>query len=76
MLSLTFCYNVCVFSVLFSIFITSLGEERAGIYASHAFVCSSCMRCFLVLVSSSCCRGSVTDCDCGTSWTFHLFFVK
>ena len=33
-----------VFTVLFSIVITSLGEERAGLYASRALVCLSCMR--------------------------------
>ena len=32
-----------VFLVLFSILVTSLGEERAGIDASSAFVCFSYM---------------------------------
>ena len=38
---------VLFFSVLFSIKISSLGEEGAGLYASRAFVCLSCMRYFL-----------------------------
>ena len=37
---LALCYFV---SVLFSTVITSLGEETAGLYASCAFVCLSCM---------------------------------
>ena len=32
------CSHVVVFSVLFSIMIASLREERAGLYASRAFV--------------------------------------
>ena len=35
------------FSVLFSIVMTSLGEERAGLYESREFVSLSCMRYFL-----------------------------
>ena len=43
------------FSVCFSILITSLGEEGAGLCASHTFVClfSACM--FLSFFSSSWC---------------------
>ena len=33
-----------LFFIFFNIVIISLGEERAGIYISRAFVCSSCMR--------------------------------
>ena len=35
------------FSVLFIIVITTLGEDRAGLYVSRAFVCLSCMRSIL-----------------------------
>ena len=35
---------VLVFSVLFSIVITSLGEMRAGLCASSVFVCLFCTR--------------------------------
>ena len=38
MLNVVFLYVFVLFAVLFSIVITSLGEERAGLYASHAFV--------------------------------------
>ena len=31
-----------IFSVLFSIVISSLGEERAGLFASRVFVCLFC----------------------------------
>ena len=57
--------SLCFVSVLFSIVITSLGEEKAGRYASHALVCLSCMRYIFVLFSSSWCRGLAADCDCG-----------
>ena len=72
-----------VFSVLFSIVIPSLGEERAGLYASLAFVCLSGIRYFFVFISSTCCvyvwvgwgaGGSAADCDCGSPWTFHFTF--
>ena len=36
--------------VLFSIAITSLGEERASLYASRAFVCLSDMHYFLSFI--------------------------
>ena len=55
-------------SVLFSIVATSLGEKRrAGIYASRAFVCLSCMRYVLSL-----CQVLDAACDSCTPWTFHL----
>ena len=44
-------------SVLFSIIITLLWEERAGLYPSRAFVCFSCIRCLFTFFSSSWCRG-------------------
>ena len=46
MLSLNLLIGLMFFRDLFSIVITSLLEERAGLYASRAFVCLSCMRCF------------------------------
>ena len=52
-----------VLSVLVSIVITTLGEERVGFYASRAFVCLSDIRYFF---SSSWFRGSAADCHCGT----------
>ena len=36
---LAVCFRIVIFSVLFSIVITSLWEERAGLCASRAFVC-------------------------------------
>ena len=53
MLHLVPCSRVVVFSVLFSIMITSLGEDRAGLYASHAFAYLFCMRYLLSCFSSS-----------------------
>ena len=64
-------------SVLFSIVITSLGEERAGIYASRAFVCLFCMYhvLYFYLPLVTWCRGLAADCGCGTPWTFHFSFL-
>ena len=59
----------CLFSVLFSIVITSLGEGRAGLYASHAFGL-----CMFILHALHWCRWLSADCDCDTPWTFHLPF--
>ena len=42
-----------VLSVLFIIVITSLGERRAGIYASRTFVCLSCIDLFVFFLVSS-----------------------
>ena len=65
-----------VFSVLFSILITSLGEERerkrAGLCAFRAFDCLFYTRKFLFIFSSSLCQGLAAACDCGTPWTFLL----
>ena len=61
---LTLCYFVLVFFSLFSIAITSLGEERANLSA-----------CLVLLVSSSSwCLERAAVCDCGTPWTFLLLF--
>ena len=64
MLSLAL-FFVIVFSVLFSIVITSFCEERAGLCASRAFVCLFCTRRFLSFFSSSLCQGLAAVCDCG-----------
>ena len=62
------------FFVLFSIVITFLGKERAGlyVYASRAFACLSAL--LIVFFSSSWCRRLAVDSDCGTPLTFHLTF--
>ena len=77
MFSLTFNFSpcsvlYCCYLVLFSIVFTSLGEERAGLCTSRAFVCLSCMRCILSLFSSFWCQRLA--CDYGTPWTVHLTF--
>ena len=61
---------LCIFSP-FSIAITSLGEERANLSAFRTFV-----RFVLVesVSSSSWGLGRAAVCDCGTPWTFLLFF--
>ena len=61
------------FFTLFSIVITSHGEEGAGLSASRAFVCLFCTFTFLSFLSSSLWRGLAVVCGCGTSWTFLLF---
>ena len=58
-----------VFPVLFSIVITSLGEEVCSI----CFSCI-CMFIFLSFFSSSWCGWLAADWDCGAPWTFHLAF--
>ena len=55
MLSLNLLIGLMFFRDLFSIVITSLLEERAGLYASRAFVCLSCMRFFFFFVVSLSC---------------------
>ena len=40
-------FFLLMFSILFSVVITSLGEGRAGLYVSQTFDCLSCMRHFL-----------------------------
>ena len=62
-LALLSCLTLC-FRVLFSIVITSLGEERAGLCASRAFVCLFCARqclsffLFLLVSRTGCCLHS------------------
>ena len=63
---------VSVFTVLFRILITSVGEERAGLCTSRAFVCLFCLRQLLSLFSSFSYQGFTAACDCGTPWTFLL----
>ena len=60
------------FVIPFSIVITSLGEEGAGLIASRAFLV-----CFVRVIfcfSSSWCRGLAAVCDCGTPWIFLSIF--
>ena len=59
------------FFVCFSILITLLEEERAGL------VCLFCACMILSFFSSSWCRGLAVVCDCGIPWTFllTLFFI-
>ena len=73
-LALHFVLVLLFFSVLFSIVITSFGEERADLCAFRAFVCLFCMRWFLSIFSSSWCQGLAAVCDCGTPWIFLLTF--
>ena len=58
---------VFFFSVLFSIVITLLWEERAGLCASRAF--DLLISVLFLLVS-----GVAAVCDCDTPWTFLLIF--
>ena len=69
---LALCFRVVYFTGPFSIVITLLREDRAGLYASSAFVCLFCTRCFLSVFSSSWCRELTAACDCGTPWIFLL----
>ena len=66
------------FFILFSIVITLLVEEGAGLCASRAFVCLFVYVLVFVifLFSLSWCRGLAAVCDCGTPWTFLLTFLK
>ena len=68
------CLVLCprAFSVLFTIVITSLGEETAGLYASRTFVCLSCV-CYFLLFSSSWCQGLGEVCDCETPCLFFVY---
>ena len=51
------------------------GEERAGLCASHAFVCLFCTYWFLSFFSSSWCQWLAAVCECGTPWTFIIFLM-
>ena len=64
------------FSVCFSILITSLWEEGAGLCASGSFVCLFCACMFLSIFSSSMCRGLAAVNDCGIPWNFVLTFSE
>ena len=55
-----------VVSVLFSIVITSLGKERAGLCASQATVGLFCTRLIVSVFISSWCQGFAATCACGT----------
>ena len=69
------CVNLFLcFSVLFSIAITSLGEERANRSAFRTFVRFACLD--LSVSSSSWGLGRAAVCDCGTPWTFLLPFFE
>ena len=56
MLSLVLLFVLMFCSFLFSILITSFGEERAGLCASREFVCLFCTSNFMSVFSSSWCR--------------------
>ena len=56
----------------FSIVVTSIGEEGAGLYASHAFVSVFCTCLFLSFFSSS---WLAAFCDCGTPWSSIYFLT-
>ena len=56
---------VLVFFSSFSIVITSLREDRAGLCASRAFVCLFCF------FFSSWCQGLVTACDVALPGRFY-----
>ena len=77
------------FFISFSIVITSLGAEEAGLCASRAFVCLfvcfvrvSFLPCshplgqFLSFFSSFWCQSLAAACDCGTPCTFLLTFFS
>ena len=70
-----FVFFFVFFSVRLSIVITSLGEERAGLCASRAFVCLFSMLKFLPYFSFSWCQRLIAACNCGTPWAFLLFFL-
>ena len=54
--------------------IISLDEERADLCASvHVLFILNALVC-LSFVSSSWCKGLAAACDCGTPWTFPIFF--
>ena len=72
--SLALCFFILVFFSLFSIVVTSLGEERANFIAFCMFVRFALVW-FLSVSSSSWCLGRAAACDCGTPWTFLLPFL-
>ena len=68
------CHFVIVFFSPFSIAITSLGEERANLSAFRLF--GLCLFRFVGFFSSSWGLGRAAVYDCGTPWTFLLFFCS
>ena len=73
MLSLSLLIVLMFFSPI-SIMITWLGEERAGLYASRAFIMFILHTLLFVFFSSSWCVGLAVNYDCGTPWTFYLIY--
>ena len=73
MMILSLAVRFVLFFVFFSIAITSLAKERAGLYDFRAFVCFS--RVGLCLSYSSWCQGLAVTCICSTSCTFPLIFL-
>ena len=71
-LTIALCYFVLVFFSLFSIAITSIGEERANLSA----FCSICACLVLSVSPSSWCLGMVAVCECCTPRTFLLPFLQ
>ena len=61
------------FSVLFSIAITSLGEERANLSAVRTFVRVAIVRSCLFPLPLGVWEG-LAVCDCSTPWTFLVPF--
>ena len=74
-----YCLALCshVFSVLFSNVIISLGEERAGLSASHVslFILHAFNFVLFLFLLVSACQGLAETCACGTPWTFLLTFL-
>ena len=62
------------FYVCFSILITSLGEEGAGLCASRTFVSLFCASIFFVLFLFLWVSRVAAVCDCGIPWIFLLTF--
>ena len=66
MSSLALLFVLIFYAALFSIWITLLGKERAGLRASRGVVCLCCTRYNCAPVSSSLCQGLAANCVCGT----------
>ena len=67
--------SVCFFCP-FSILITLLGEEGAGLCADRAFVVSYAHFNLRDIFSFSWCRGLAVASACGSSWSFLFTFFK
>ena len=72
MLSLALLF-VLVFFSPFIIVITSLGEERSGLFVSRVIVCLFCTRLILYFFSSSWCHGLAATSACDTPWNLTFF---